>query len=135
MVCSVVWLFPDLTFVICNAFAADHFDYIAELLDLGDKGIDVLFRNLEIGIVARLDIGTLQQIKQTLLLGRVAGQCLEYLRRMFLRSIHQLRKVMALVTVKDKDHRNCTQKVFGRLMKKKRGHIVILIRTIERNAL
>lgn len=51
MVCSVVWLFPDLTFVICNAFAADLFDDVAELFDLGDKGVDVLFRNFEIGIV------------------------------------------------------------------------------------
>ncbi len=74
MVCSVVWLFPDLTFVICNAFAADHFDYIAELLDLGDKGIDVLFRDLEIGVVARFDIRALQQVEQPFFFGRVARE-------------------------------------------------------------
>lgn len=116
MVCPGVWLFLDLTFVICNAFAADHFDYIAELLDLGDKGIDILFRNFEIGVVARLDIGALQEVEKTFLLRRIAREYFEDLRRVLFRRVHQLRQVMTFVTVKNKGHRYYTQQVFDRLM-------------------
>ena len=129
MVCSVVWLFPDLTFVICNAFAADHFDYIAELLDLGDKGIDVLFRNFKIGVVARFDVCALQQIEEPFFLRRVAREYFEDLRRVLFRRVHQLRQVMAFVTVKNKGHRYYTQQVFGRLMKmKRRMHELIFLK-------
>ena len=116
MVCPGVWLFPDLAFVIGNAFAADLFDYIAELLDLGNQSVDVLFLNLEIGVVARLDVGALQQIEEPFFLRRVAREYFEDLRRVLFRRIHQLRQVMTFVTVKNKGHRYYTQQVFGRLM-------------------
>ena len=116
MVCPGVWLFPDLTFVECDTVTTDLFDYIAELLDLGDKGVDVLFRNFEIWIVTRFYIGTLQQIEEPFFLGRVARECFEDFRRVLFRRVHQFRQVMAFVTVKNKGHRYYTQQVFGRLM-------------------
>ena len=57
--------FPDLVVVIDYAFSADLFDDIAELSDLGNQGVDILFRNLEIWIIARFYIGALQQIEQS----------------------------------------------------------------------
>ena len=104
-----ITLFPALAFVVCDSLTADLFDNIAELLDFGNQSVDVLLRNLEIGVVARFDISALQQVEQPFLLLRVARESLENIRRVFFRGIHQLRQVMALVAVENKGQRNYTQ--------------------------
>ena len=72
----------DLTFVICDTVAADSIDDVAESFDLGDKGVDILFRNFEILVVlSGLDIGTLQQIEKTFLLIGVARENFRQLQR------------------------------------------------------
>lgn len=55
----------DLTFVICDTVAADSIDDVAESFDLGDKGVDILFRDYELLlVVAGFDIGTFSRSKR-----------------------------------------------------------------------
>ena len=42
--------------VVGNSLTANLIDNVAELLDFGNQGVDVLLRNLEIRVVARFDI-------------------------------------------------------------------------------
>ncbi len=53
-------LLPDLTLVVGDAFAASPFHNAAQLLDLGDQCIDILFRHHEVAIVTRLHVSVLQ---------------------------------------------------------------------------
>lgn len=105
--------------VVGNSLTANLIDNVAELLDFGNQGVDVLLRNLEIRVVARFDISALQEVEQPFLLCRVTRESLENIRRVFFRGIHQLRQVVAFVAVEDEDHRNRPQKILGRLVKVK----------------
>ena len=91
--------------------------HVAQQLDLRQQGVDVGLRDLEIGVVARFDVGALQQVEQPFFLRRVTGERLENLRRMFLGRIHQFRQIVALMAVENKGYRDRPQEIFGRLVK------------------
>ena len=110
-------LFLDPAVVVGQPFVADLLHHVAQQLDLRQQGVDVGLRDLEIGVVARFDVGALQQVEQPFFLRRVTGERLENLRRMFLGRIHQFRQIVALMAVENKGYRDRPQEIFGRLVK------------------
>ena len=77
-------LFLDPAVVVVQPFVADLLHHVAQQLDLRQQGVDVGLRDLEIGVVARFDVGALQQVEQPFFLRCVTGERLENLRCMFL---------------------------------------------------
>ena len=98
-------LFLNPAVVVGQPFVADLLHHVAQQLDLGQQGVDVGLRDLEIGVVARFDVGALQQVEQPFFLRRVTGR------------IHQLRQIVALMAVENKGYGNRPQEIFGRLVK------------------
>lgn len=70
--CFLLLVFVNLDAIIDNLFAANFLHNVAQAFDFRHKGLDVGLRNFEIEIVARFNVGALQQVEQAFFLGRVA---------------------------------------------------------------
>lgn len=70
-------LFLDPAVVVGQPFVADLLHHVAQQLDLRQQGVDVGLRDLEIGVVARFDVGALQQVEQPFSSGVSRGNALK----------------------------------------------------------
>ena len=92
-----------------DLFAADFLHDVAQAFDFRHEGLDVGLRDLEIGIVARFDVGALQQVEQAFLLGRVARERPAQFDRVCLAASEQLVQIVILRAIQNMHQRHHAQ--------------------------